>query len=84
MGIRLVRGGVCGVDVDEELFCVPVEERREVGVEVEADLGVFFAFGGVVVWSAFDAVLGKWELASAVAAFQSGSFEFRGVACSFN
>lgn len=26
----LVRGGVGGVDVDEELFCVPVEEGGEI------------------------------------------------------
>lgn len=56
MRVGVVGGGVGGVDVDEELFGVPVEERGEVGVEVEADLGVFFAFGGVVVWSALDAV----------------------------
>lgn len=65
-GLRVcvVRGGVCGVDVNEELFCVPVEEWGQVCVEVEADLGVFFAFGGVVVWSAFDAVcLGGMVLA---------------------
>lgn len=55
-------GGVVGVagpapvggDVDEELLCVPCEERGEVCLEGEADDGVFFLFGGVVVGSALD------------------------------
>jgi hypothetical protein len=57
------------------LFCVPVEERGEVGVEVEADLGVFFAFGGVVVWSALDAVL-DMGLALIPSGSNSGSREW--------
>lgn len=53
-----VVGGVGGGDVGEDLFGVPVEEGGEVGFEVEGDVGVFFAFGAVVVWSAFDSVFG--------------------------
>lgn len=60
IGVGVVGGGVARVDVDEELLCVPVVERGEVCVEVEADLGVFFALGGVVVWSSFDAV--RWTV----------------------
>lgn len=52
-----VVGGVGGGDVGEDLFGVPVEEGGEVGFEVEGDVGVFFAFGAVVVWSAFDSVV---------------------------
>jgi hypothetical protein len=36
------------------LLGVPGEERGEVGVEGEADDGVFFFFGGVVVGAAAD------------------------------
>lgn len=49
-------GGVRGCYVGEDLFGVPVEEGGEVGVEVEGYVGVFLAFGGVVVRAAFDAV----------------------------
>jgi hypothetical protein len=52
LGVGLVGRGVSGVDVDEDLLGIPVEERGEVGVEVEAELRVFFAFRGVVVWAA--------------------------------
>lgn len=45
--------GEDGDDVDEELFGVPGEEGGEVGVEIEFDVGVFFLFGGVVVWPSF-------------------------------
>lgn len=51
-----VVGGVGGGDVGEDLFGVPVEEGGEIGFEVKGDVGVFFAFGAVVVWSAFDSV----------------------------
>ena len=50
-------GPVCG-DVYEELLGVPCEERGEVCFEGEADDGVFFLLGGVVVGSTFDAVFG--------------------------
>lgn len=54
-GAGLVRGGIGRVDVDEELLGVPVKEGSQVGVEVEADLGIFFTFCRVVMGSAFDA-----------------------------
>lgn len=44
--------GPLGRDVDEELLRVPGEEGGEVGVEGEADGGVLFLFGGVVVGAA--------------------------------
>lgn len=56
-----VVGGVGGGDVGEDLFGVPVEEGGEVGFEVEGDVGVFFAFGAVVVWSAFDSVFWLYQ-----------------------
>lgn len=49
MAVRFIGRGVASVDVDEELLGVPVEEGSQVGVKVEADLRVFFAFRGVVV-----------------------------------
>lgn len=49
-GIRPVGG-----DIDENLLGVPGEEGGEVCGEREADVGVLFAFGGVVVGSAADA-----------------------------
>ena len=51
-----VGGGIGGGDVEEELLGVPVEEGGEVCVEIEALVGVFFAFGAVVVGSSFDTV----------------------------
>ena len=42
--------GPLGRDVHEQLLRVPCKEGAEVGVEVELDDGVFFLFGGVVVW----------------------------------
>lgn len=60
--VRWVRGG----DVGEDLLGVPVEERGEVGVEIEGYVGVFFAFGAVVVWTTSGAVecisLGKMAM----------------------
>jgi hypothetical protein len=41
--------------VHEDLFGVPGEERGEVGVERESDVGVFFFARGVVVRTTFDA-----------------------------
>lgn len=58
MRIGLVGGGVGGVDVNEELLGVPVEERAQVGVEVEAELRILLTLGRVIVWAAFDAVFG--------------------------
>lgn len=56
MRIRLIGGGVGGVNVDEELFGIPVEKRTKISVEVEAELRVFLAFGRVIVRPALDAV----------------------------
>ena len=50
------RVGPGGGYVDEELLSVPGEEGGEVGGEGEADGGVFFFFGGVVVGTAFDSI----------------------------
>lgn len=46
-------GGVGRGDPEEDLFGVPVEKGGEVCVEGEGDVGVLFAFGGVVVGAAF-------------------------------
>jgi hypothetical protein len=54
VGGRVRRG-----DVGEDLLRVPVEECGEVGGEVEGYVGVFFAFGRVVVGAAFGAVKGR-------------------------
>ena len=43
--------------IDEYLFRVPRKEAGEVGGEVEADAGVFFFLGAVVVRSSFRAVV---------------------------
>ena len=45
---------IVGGEVDKHLFRVPCEETREVCVEVEAYLGIFFSLCRVVVWSSFD------------------------------
>lgn len=45
-----------GSDVDKEVLGVPGEEAGEVGFEREANDGVFFLFGAVVVRAAFDSV----------------------------
>ena len=55
--IRLVGGRVGGVYVDKELFGVPVEQRAEVGVEVEAELRIFLALGRVIMRPSFDALI---------------------------
>lgn len=55
MRIGLIGGGVCGVDVDEELLGVPVEERAQVGVQVEPELRILLALGRVIMRAAFDA-----------------------------
>lgn len=46
-----------GSNIDEDLLRVPVEEAREVGVEGEADDGVLFLLGGVVVRAALNAIM---------------------------
>jgi len=49
------RGRVVGDEVDKDLLGVPVEQRAEVGVEVELDKGVLAVVGaGLVVWPAED------------------------------
>ena len=58
VGVLAARIGPLGRDVDKDLLGVPGEEAREVGVEGEADDGVFFLFGAVVVRPAFDTVVG--------------------------
>lgn len=55
-----VRGG----DPEEDLFGVPVEEGGEVGVEGEGDVGVLLAFGGVVVRTAFGAMVYSISIAT--------------------
>lgn len=56
------RGGPLGRDVDEQLFSVPCEERREVRVERELDDGVFLLFAAVVVGApAHDLEVGRFE-----------------------
>lgn len=45
-----------GSDVDKEVLGVPGEEAGEVGFEREANDGVFFLFGAVVVRATFDSV----------------------------
>ena len=54
MRIGLIGGGVGSVDVDEELLGVPVEERAQVGVQVEPELRILLALGRVIVRAAFD------------------------------
>jgi hypothetical protein len=52
-----VAGGPLGRHVDEHLFRVPREQRREVGVERELDYGIFLLLGAVVVRPALDSVV---------------------------
>jgi len=49
--------GPLGRHVDEDLFRVPREQRREIGVERELDYGIFLFLGAVVVRSTSDSVV---------------------------
>lgn len=50
--MRHICGGPSGRHVDEDLLCVPGEERRQIGIQREADVGVLFFLFGIVVWAA--------------------------------
>lgn len=52
--LPLARGGIgpSGRHENKDLLGVPGEEGGEIGRQGEFDAGVFFSFGGVVVWTA--------------------------------
>ena len=52
--MSIVRPRIASSHVDEDLFRVPIEQVREVSLQVEADVGVFLLLGRVVMWSALD------------------------------
>lgn len=63
-----VLGAPFSRDVDEHLLCVPCEQRRQVGVQVEAHNRKLFFFPAIVVRATTDSI--QCQLASLLLSFR--------------